>query len=188
MKCLRYRGCVVVFLFLIFSVIWSAPGHADEAFDELAQQIPGFRLITNAPPVPGKRFFNADNTPVSLRDFEGKALMVNFWATWCTPCVAEMPVLNDLAGEFGGENFEVVAIASGSQVGKDPKAFLIEHELSDLVLYHDPHASLMKLFETETLPTTLLVNRGGQIVGGVVGATEWDSEQARKLIATLIAK
>lgn len=171
---------------VVLSVILPGASKADSGFEELSQNVPGFRLITNKPPVPDTRFFDGDNNPLSLQDFGGKALLVNFWATWCTPCVKEMPALNELAITFADDDFEVVAIASGSQVGKTPNAFIAEHKLDAIDLYHDPHASLMKLFETETLPTTLLVNREGKILGGVVGATEWETEKARALILALI--
>lgn len=182
------RSSTLFAVLLILAGFASGDAHAESTFEELAQEVPGFRLITNKPPVPEKNFFDGDNKPVSLTEFEGKALMVNFWATWCTPCVTEMPILNDLAREFSGEDFDVIAIASGSQVGMEPKTFLKEHDLSELALYHDPHAGLMKLFETETLPTTLLVDRDGRIVGGVVGAADWDTDAARALLASLIKR
>ena len=163
----------------------SAFAQPDPAFAELAKKIPGFRLISNMPPVPPTVFFDADNQRTTLLDFEGKALLINFWATWCTPCVREMPALNALARDFSGQGVEVVAIASGQQLGKNPDVFLQENQLESLALYRDPHSSLMKLFAMETLPTTLLADRAGRILGGVVGATDWDSEPARATLAYL---
>ena len=158
----------------------------DLAFEVLADRFEGFRLIVNTPPVPDTRFFDADQRPATLKDFAGKALLVNFWATWCTPCIREMPGLNALNREFGGEAFQVVAIASGQQTGKTPEAFLRQHQLDSLALYTDPHASLMALFETQTLPTTLLVDRAGRIRGGIIGEANWNSDEARALIAHLM--
>ena len=121
-----------------------------------------------------------------MKDFAGKALLINFWATWCTPCIREMPGLNALSRELGGEAFQVVAIASGQQTGKTPAAFLRQHQLDALDVYTDPHASLMALFETQTLPTTLLVDRAGRIRGGIIGEADWTSAEARALIAYLM--
>lgn len=159
-----------------------------QAFESLARDVPGFRMIVNKPPVPDTPFFDAARQPTSLKAFGGKALLVNFWATWCTPCVREMPALNALARDLGGEDFEVVAIASGQQVGKHPDAFLQEHQLDALALYTDPHASLMALFETKILPTTLLVDRSGRILGGVVGETDWNTDEARALLTQLMTE
>ena len=159
-----------------------------QAFEDLAREVPGFRMIVNKPPVPDTAFFDAERERTSLKDFGGKALLVNFWATWCTPCVREMPALNALARDLGGDDFAVVAIASGQQVGKHPDVFLREHQLEALDLYTDPHASLMALFETQTLPTTLLVDRSGRIVGGVIGETDWNTDEARALLAQLMTE
>ena len=158
----------------------------DLAFEVLADRFEGFRLIVNTPPVPDTRFLDGERRPASLKDFAGKALLVNFWATWCTPCIREMPGLNALNRELGGETFQVVAIASGQQVGKTPRDFLRQHQLDALDVYTDPHASLMALFETETLPTTLLVDRAGRIRGGIIGEADWISAEARALIAHLM--
>ena len=167
---------------------WAQQAGKDASFEELAREIPGFRMITNTPPVPDTPFFDAAHQRATLQDFEGKALLVNFWATWCTPCVREMPALNSLAKELGGEDFEVIAIASGQQVGKNPDAFLQEHQLDALDLYVDPHASMMTLFGTKTLPTTLVIDRSGRILGGVIGEADWNSKEARALLAHLMTE
>ena len=80
----------------------------------------------------------------------------------------------------------MVAIASGQQVGKNPDAFLKEHELSSLTLYLDPHASLMAMMGTKTLPTTIVVDRAGRIRGGVRGEVNWNSPQARAILRHVI--
>lgn len=184
---LRVLG-VLVMIAVVSAPVGSAANEEinDLTFENLSRSIPGFRRIVNTPPVPETRFLNAENEAITLKSFSGKALLVNFWATWCTPCVREMPDLNKLAEEFSGEHFEVVAIASGQQVGKNPDVFLKEHDLSSLALYQDPHASLMTLFDMQTLPTTLIVDRQGRIRGGVVGAINWNSDAARAAIAHLI--
>lgn len=160
--------------------------YSDPKFDALSRNIPGFQRILNTPPVPGTKFLNAQNEAVTLKSFAGKALLVNFWATWCTPCVREMPDLNKLSAELGGKDFEVIAIASGQQVGKNPDVFLKEHQLDALDLYQDPHASLMSLFETQTLPTTLIVDKDGRIRGGVMGAINWNSDEVKAVLAHLM--
>jgi thiol-disulfide isomerase/thioredoxin len=150
----------------------------DPEFDALSKSIPGFQRILNTPPVPETKFLNSERQAISLQEFSGKA--------WCTPCVREMPDLNQLSQDFGGEHFEVVAIASGQQVGMNPDAFLKEKGLESLALYEDPHASLMKLFDTQTLPTTLIVDKQGRIRGGVRGAIDWNSDAARATITYLM--
>lgn len=170
------------------SLALASDAYSDPKFDALSRNIPGFQRILNTPPVPETKFLNAKNEAITLKTFEGKALLVNFWATWCTPCVREMPDLNKLSAELGGKDFEVVAIASGQQVGKNPDVFLKEHQLDALELYQDPHASLMSLFETQTLPTTLIVDKDGRIRGGVMGAINWNSKEVKAVLAHLMDK
>lgn len=183
-------------LFTVLSLLSAAPLAAqasetevavnDADFRTVAKKLRGFRMISNTPPLPDAKIFDGDFKPVSLKEFEGKALLINFWATWCTPCVQEMPDLNELQAELGGDKFQVVAIASGSQVGKNPDAFLKEYDLRALDLYLDPHASVMTMMGTKTLPTTLVVDRSGRILGGIQGKAPWASPEAKAILKHLI--
>lgn len=160
----------------------------DAAFREKARKLVGFSTFSDTPPLPDATFINGEHKKVSFKAFEGKALLINFWATWCTPCVREMPVMNQIQREYGGDAFQVVAIAAGQQVGKNPDVFLKEHQLESLDLYLDPHAKLLTMMGTQTLPTTLVVDRNGRIMGGVRGEANWDSPQARAILEHVIAE
>ena len=186
MKILKISFFAAVFALVTPILALASEPVTDAEFETLSKSIPGFQRILNTPPVPETKFLNGERQAISLQEFNGKALLVNFWATWCTPCVREMPDLNQLSEDFGGERFEVVAIASGQQVGMNPDAFLKEKGLDSLALYQDPHASLMKLFDTQTLPTTLIVDKQGRIRGGVRGAIDWNSDAARAAITHLM--
>lgn len=153
---------------------------------EIAHAIPGFRLIVNQPPVPDTVFFDADNDQVRLSDFKGKVVLLNFWATWCKPCIKEMPSVNALQKRLPQDEFIVVAVASGAQWGKKPERFLAEHKLDALAMYHDPHAAMMKVLELETLPSTLMIDLEGRIIGGVVGQADWDTQEAEALVRFLL--
>lgn len=186
MKSIKAALCAALFVLMAPSLVLANEPVTDPDFEKLSKSIPGFQRILNTPPVPETKFLKGERQAISLQEFSGKALLVNFWATWCTPCVREMPDLNQLSKDFGGERFEVVAIASGQQVGMNPDVFLKEKGLDSLALYQDPHASLMKLFDTQTLPTTLIVDKQGRIRGGVRGAIDWNSDAARAAIAHLM--
>lgn len=185
-KSIKAALCVALLALMAPTLLLANEPVTDPEFDTLSKSIPGFQRILNTPPVPETKFLKGERQAISLQEFSGKALLVNFWATWCTPCVREMPDLNQLSKDFGGESFEVVAIASGQQVGMNPDVFLKEKGLESLALYQDPHASLMKLFDTQTLPTTLIVDKQGRIRGGVRGAIDWNTDAARAAIAHLI--
>jgi thiol-disulfide isomerase/thioredoxin len=185
-KSIKAALCVALLALMAPTLVLANDPVTDPEFDTLSKSIPGFQRILNTPPVPETKFLKGARQAISLKEFSGKALLVNFWATWCTPCVREMPDLNQLSKDFGGESFEVVAIASGQQVGMNPDVFLKEKGLESLALYQDPHASLMKLFDTQTLPTTLIVDKQGRIRGGVRGAIDWNTDAARAAIAHLM--
>ena len=131
---------------------------------------------------PDLSFLDPDGEPVSLAAFEGKPLLVNLWATWCAPCVAEMPTLDALAGRSG--DLQVIAV-SEDFAEQAPKVaeFFAERKLANLEPYRDPELGLMTGLGASTLPTTVLYDAEGREVWRVIGALDWSGAEAAKLIA-----
>ena len=122
-----------------------------------------------------------DGEPMSLADFRGRIVLVNFWATWCGPCVAEMPSLDRLEAKLGGRDFTVITVSED----RNPAViapFYEEHGLRHLKRYHDPSGALSRAFGIRGLPTTVLIDREGQEIGRIEGPAEWDSPEAKALI------
>jgi thiol-disulfide isomerase/thioredoxin len=122
-----------------------------------------------------------EGMPVSLADFRGRVILLNFWATWCAPCVAEMPSLDRLEAMLGGKDFTVIALSedlSPTAIGP----FFSEHGLTRLRRYHDPAGALARAFSLRGLPTTVLIDREGRVLGRFEGPAEWDSPEAVALI------
>ena len=192
---IRFEGLAPALLFLITVFAGPVPAGAagegsdyevDRAFVDLAREIDGFRMILNTPPAPNVKFLREPKEVVSFADFRGKVLLLNLWATWCPPCIREMPGLDALQRKLGRDGFEVLAVATGRQGQQSPADFLAENKLDALILYSDHHSVLMREFANETLPMSLLIDRQGRILGGVVGATEWDSPEAEAAIRYLL--
>ncbi len=120
---------------------------------------------------------------VSLDDFKGKVVVLNFWATWCPPCVAEMPALDKLQSEMGGKDFAVVAVSTDRQGIKKSAPFYRRAGIKNLALYNDTRGSLQEAFQARSLPLTVLIDREGRMVGRIEGAAQWDSTEAKALIA-----
>ena len=99
---------------------------------------------------------------VSLRDFKGKIVLVNFWATWCPPCIAEMPSLQALQDSLGSENFFVVGIATQDEK-KDVEEFLKSSKISFPILL-DFYGELSRKFEVAGYPETFLLDRDGRFL------------------------
>ncbi len=140
----------------------------------------------NSAPSPAPAIgFTVDGMPVSLADFRGRVVLLNFWATWCGPCVAEMPSLDRLEAALGGKDFTVIAISED----RNPAAiqpFFSEHGLTHLRRYHDPAGALSRAFALRGLPTTVLIDREGRVLGRFEGPAEWDSAKALALIRHVI--
>ena len=138
-------------------------------------------------PLPDVSFQNGEGETLTLASFRGKWVLLNLWATWCTPCREEMPSLDRLQGELGGSDFMVVAVSMDRNGVALAKGFLAEVKAEHLALYADPSSKMMFAFKVFGLPTTLLISPDGEIVGRFVGPVEWDKEGPRAIIAKLKA-
>ncbi|NKJ42979.1 MULTISPECIES: TlpA family protein disulfide reductase [unclassified Novosphingobium] len=120
-----------------------------------------------------------DGTKVSSKDLAGKPVLVNLWATWCGPCVVEMPTLDKLAA--GGLRVLTVSQDSAGQADK-VKGFKAEHGLAHVQMLLDPDNDLSFHYNTGVLPTTVVYDAQGKEVGRVVGAFDWTGPEAAALI------
>ena len=136
-------------------------------------------------------FNGPDGQPMTLRDLSGKTVLMNLWATWCAPCRAEMPALDALQKEMGGETFEVVAVNVDTGDDTKPKAFLAEIEVGSLGYYRDNTLRLFNDLKKRALalglPVTLLIDGDGCLLAHMNGPAEWHSEDARRLIEAVPA-
>lgn len=130
-----------------------------------------------AKPIKPFAFLDAEGRRTDLSDFSGRLVLLNVWATWCGPCVREMPSLDRLQAKLGGRDFQVVAL-SVDRGGRDTvEPFLKKLGVENLGLYLDPPNASMAALASRGLPTTLLVSPDGQELGRVEGAVEWDSPE-----------
>ncbi len=123
---------------------------------------------------------------VSLSDFRGKWVFVNFWATWCGPCVVEMPMMNNLYKELKDEGFDMVAISVDKNDAADVQAFVDEHKL-DFTILHDRDNSIMKMYGVTTLPLSYIISPEGHVIAQSLGAREWDNPVMIQYIRDLMA-
>ncbi|MCV0425563.1 MAG: TlpA family protein disulfide reductase [Roseibium sp.] len=137
-------------------------------------------------------FKGPDDQPLTLTDFKDKTVLLNLWATWCAPCREEMPALDELQADLGGEDFEVVAVNLDRGGPEKPKAFLEEIGVSHLTYYQDSSNGLLKdlrkVARATGLPTTILISPEGCEIGTMYGPAEWASSQAKDLIQSAMGK
>jgi len=139
-------------------------------------------------PLPEAKFNNSEGKPISLKDFAGKVVLLNLWATWCAPCRKEMPDLDALQAELGGDKFEVVAVSVDRGSAAKSRKFLDDIKVKSLKLYHVPSTQLGFTLKTIGMPSTLLIDAKGREVGRLVGPAEWSSADAKRLIRAYLPK
>ena len=123
-----------------------------------------------------------------LSDWKGRVVLLNLWATWCVPCRKEMPALERLQIGLGSDAFEVVALAVDRTGAAGAKKFLADTKVERLGLYVDGTAKASSALKVIGLPTTILIGRDGLEIGRLVGPAEWDSEDAKRLLASVAGK
>lgn len=131
---------------------------------------------------PATPFTDAAGRNLSLADFRGRLVLVNFWATWCGPCVREMPSLERLHKQLGGADFTVIALSEDRKGWEVIAPFRTRIGLGDLPLFHDLKSETMFSLKGRGLPTTILFDREGYELGRLVGPAEWDTPEAVALI------
>jgi len=136
-------------------------------------------------PTPSVGFTDAAGTSMDYGAFEGKVVLVNFWATWCAPCRKEMPTLDNLQAELGGPDFTVAAISS-DRTAEQSQKFFDEIGVGDLTLYHDPRATLARASRVIGYPVVLILDRQGREIARLTGGAEWDSIEAVELLRRVI--
>jgi thiol-disulfide isomerase/thioredoxin len=133
-------------------------------------------------PAPELSVSDAEGNSVSLEDFAGTTILVNFWATWCAPCVRELPSLDRLQAARGGEDFRVVAV-SLDRGGMDAvRPFFERLGIENLEVYLDPMGRMARAYEVRAFPTTVLIDEQGRELGRLAGPAEWDEAAALALV------
>lgn len=122
----------------------------------------------------------------SLADYRGQYVLVNFWATWCAPCRKEMPQLNALQKEFGGETFQVLTIATGRNSPEGITRFFTEAGVDSLPRHQDPKQALASQMGVFGLPITVIMDPEGREIARLRGDADWSSDSAKAIIKALV--
>jgi thiol-disulfide isomerase/thioredoxin len=160
-------------------------GLADLAKGEMAKLV----VPTEVAPAPAAAFNGPDGSPTKIADFKGKVVVMNVWATWCAPCVIEMPTLARLQGAYAGKPVEVVAISIDKPEDlSKAQAFIAKH--APLRFYHDPTMRLPFALKPAAagMPTTVIYGPDGLERGRVAGEADWSGPDAKKVIDAVLAE
>lgn len=146
------------------------------------------KLVFHAAPKPitDASYETFDGGAGQLSDYAGQYVLLNFWATWCAPCRKEMPDLAELQTEFGGEDFQVVTVATGRNPPAKMKDFFAKIGVDNLPLHRDPKQQLARQMAVLGLPITVLIDPDGNEIARLRGDAHWASDSAKTLIRALI--
>jgi thiol-disulfide isomerase/thioredoxin len=136
-------------------------------------------------PGPAAAFNDPDGGEISLADFKGTPVLVNLWASWCAPCIKELPTLDKLAAAHRDDGqLGVIAVSQDSGPQASVEAFFAKLKVEDLGAYHDAKMALSAALGPDTvLPTTILFDADGKEVWRYVGDLDWTSPDAAKLLS-----
>src|SRR3972149_5714860 len=169
------------FLLLVAFWLWSAQGWASQAINY--KLVPNLEAMKDQSPTPDFVLPDPTGKKLSLKDFRGKLVMLNFWATWCAPCREEMPTMERLSQEFKKKGFVIVAV-NVKDKRKDALAFIKELKLTYPVVF-DPDGQVGLLYGAWGLPATYLIGPTGEGLARMWGPADWYSPGARQLIKVL---
>lgn len=145
------------------------------------EQVKGVDRTHKGTAAPAASFDDPAGKAVSLKQFAGKPTLVNLWASWCAPCVKELPTLDNVARANAGR-LNVVAISQDDAPHASVVAFLEKHGIRSLESYQDPKMALSGALGAEVLPTSVLYDANGKEVWRYVGDQDWTSAAASRLL------
>lgn len=169
-------------LYVLFSAL-SKPADETSLKRFAVGEMQKLMVVRDAPKQPLNVFYDGAGAEKRLSDFRGKVVLVNLWATWCAPCITEMPTLAALADAYKGRAFELVAISVDRNDMKARAVGDLEKLAGDrLAFYHDPGSAIAFEVKAQGMPTSILYDRNGQEIARLAGEADWSSAEARALI------
>ena len=141
-----------------------------------------FDARTQPEEAPEISFEDGEYQKRTLADFRGQIVVVNFWATWCAPCIRELPSLDRLQKRLKHKGVTVIALSLDRGGVDEVKAFYADNGIHNLDVFVDKTMDAQQAFDIPGLPTTVLIDREGRDRGRLIGPANWDSKDAKKLV------
>jgi thiol-disulfide isomerase/thioredoxin len=161
---------------------FAAPALAKLGPELLTGTLGRFTLAKEPKALADLAFTDAEDKPLMLADYRGKTVLVNFWATWCAPCVKEMPSLDKLQAEMGKDKFVVLPLSLDGPSKPKVAPFYADRKLANLGIYFDKGKKVMSALGISVLPTSVLVDPEGREIGRLEGEADWDKPEALALM------
>lgn len=166
--------CGAVLAVIVFRPGETAPVPPPSAATAATPPLGQFTPLNPSRPAPALAFTLRGGSATRLAAFHGKTVLLNLWATWCGPCVEEMPSLDRLQQQLG-TRLTILAVSEDQRGAAAVDPFLAQHGIKNLTIGLDPDNAAMSAFHLQGLPTSFLIGADGKIQGQLVGAAKWDT-------------
>lgn len=184
---MTYRFYSTLPLILLFFLIYTQVLANHEANEPTDGTVNSFRWLKNPLALGNVPIHSDEGEQLTLSQFEGKIVLLNLWASWCSPCVRELPALDRMQQRLGDEDFVVVAVSLDSDHDLARKLFIDRLAIEHLKLYLEPVEQISRFFPVDVLPASFIIDRKGQAMGLLRSYVDWDDPQADTLINRLVA-
>lgn len=176
-----FLRCLCTALIVLSSLCFSAEGGKDDLFSKI-KIIP----VKGDKRAPDFSLKDLNGNKVGIKQFKGKIIFLNFWATWCAPCKEEMSSLEVLHQKFKGKDFVLLTISVDYGRVKSVQEFMNKHHYTFPVLL-DSKSEALDLFNVKGIPTSFIIDRKGRMIGRAIGPRNWESPEVISLINLLLA-
>ncbi len=172
-----------------FLAAQSSPGTSLDPLSEQLYQM-GFGIPNSPLDAPDFTVKGIDGRNVSLSSLKGKVVLLNFWATWCPPCKAEMPDMESLYGKMKDSGFTILAISSndGRETRKKVEDFVKDNGYTFPTAFDDSGSVVPSFYRTGSIPTSYLLNTEGKVIARLVGMYQWDTPEMNSVLKKLAAQ
>lgn len=178
----NYRPIVLIVLIVLGIAVIALLQIKDDTFN-----LSGTPRLGKGLPAPEFSLPDLDGEMVSLADYKGKVVLLNIWATWCPPCVEEMPSMERLHRAMKNEDFEILAVSIDASGAATVRSFMEQHKLTFTALT-DPRGTLKSLYQTTGVPESFIIDKNGMIAEKVIGPRNWATPGAIRGFQALVKK
>ena len=170
--------------YLIAAILAFQPAQADGP--PLNGEMSRFNFSSSEAPFSNVSFSDSADNTTYLSQFRGRIVVLNVWASWCGPCVMEMPTLDHLQASFSSSDLVVVPISIDRGGAHQAMPYLNRMGVHTMTPYFDHSNAIGRLLGASRIPVTVIIGRDGNEIGRFIGTTEWDSDEAKSLIKYFI--
>jgi thiol-disulfide isomerase/thioredoxin len=186
------RLSVMVPLLMCFSLVstnaFSYPGMQKKTDGQVQSSVDLINVLPKSYPIDVVTFKDANGKAVDFTQYRGKIVMVNMWATWCPPCVRELPAIERFKAKFDKNQFTILPISIDIDGKEQVGPFLKSLGMESFQTYYDPQQALSDVFPLDTIPATFILNKQGELIAFVRTFVDWDDVKAVELINRFIDK